>query len=100
MEDVKNQKQSSLCSNIDFPMQQIQKYPEETNVNSTFISVNENNEASRVFPFRATPSGNLKITPNQVRKIYSDVTRTFFQKCQLRSKRSIVVLGCFRVEEI
>ncbi|GAB1870020.1 Kelch-like protein 26 [Camponotus japonicus] len=66
VEDVKNQKQSSPCSNIDFPMQQIQKYPEETNVNSTFISVNENNEASRVFPFRATPSGNLKITPNQV----------------------------------
>lgn len=79
MEDAKNQKQPSSCSNVDFLMQQIKTYPEETNVNSTFISVNESNETSRVFPFRATPSGNLKITPNQVRKIYSDVTRTFFK---------------------
>ncbi|XP_072764148.1 uncharacterized protein [Anoplolepis gracilipes] len=62
MEDSKNQ--SLPCSNVDFPMQQT--YPEEINVNSTFISVNEINEASRVFPFQATPSGNLKIDPNQV----------------------------------
>ncbi|CAL1681888.1 unnamed protein product [Lasius platythorax] len=66
VEDVKNQKQSSPCPSVGFPMQKIQTYPEETNVNSTFISVNEGNESSRVFPFQATPSGNLKIIPNQV----------------------------------
>ncbi|KAM0731128.1 Kelch-like protein 26 [Formica fusca] len=67
VEDVKNQKQSLPCSNVDFPLQQTQTlFPEKTNVNSTFISVNESNEANRVFPFQATPSGNLKIIPNQV----------------------------------
>ncbi|XP_029169639.1 LOW QUALITY PROTEIN: uncharacterized protein LOC114939506 [Nylanderia fulva] len=57
VKDAKNQKQS---------MQKIQTNSEEANVNSTFISVNEGNESSRVFPFQATPSGNLKIVPNQV----------------------------------
>ncbi|XP_050456430.1 uncharacterized protein LOC126854072 isoform X2 [Cataglyphis hispanica] len=67
VEDIKNQKQSLPCSNVDIPLQQTQTlFPEKTNVNSTFISLNESNEANRVFPFQATPSGNLKIIPNQV----------------------------------
>lgn len=102
MEDIKNQKQSLPCSNVDIPLQQTQTlFPEKTNVNSTFISLNESNEANRVFPFQATPSGNLKIIPNQVRKIQQMLQQEFFfHKCWPRSKHSIVVLGCFRVEEI
>jgi len=52
-------------------MKQIEIYPKKTSIKSTFI-VNEGNETdsrNRVFPFQATPSGNLKIIPNQVRKI-------------------------------
>jgi len=48
-------------------MRPIQIHPKETSIKSAFV-VNEGNEISRVFPFQATPSGNLKIIPNQVRK--------------------------------
>ncbi|XP_018308699.1 uncharacterized protein [Mycetomoellerius zeteki] len=65
-ENTKGRKQSALCTNLGLPMKQIEIYPKETSIKSAFI-VNENNETdSRVFPFQATPSGNLKIIPNQV----------------------------------
>ncbi|XP_011705988.1 PREDICTED: uncharacterized protein LOC105461201 isoform X2 [Wasmannia auropunctata] len=66
VENTKDRKQSIPCSNLDLPMQQIQIHPKDTSVKSAFV-VNEGNETShRVFPFQATPSGNLKIIPNQV----------------------------------
>ncbi|XP_020293902.1 uncharacterized protein LOC109859768 isoform X2 [Pseudomyrmex gracilis] len=63
-----NQKYLAPRSNLDFVgPQQIQTHSKEkTSVNSAFISVNEGDEANRVFPFQPTPSGNLKIIPNQV----------------------------------
>lgn len=70
MESASNRKQSAPYSNLGFPMQQIsQTHSKKTSVNPAFISVNESDETNRVFPFQATPSGNLKIIPNQVRKI-------------------------------
>ncbi|XP_036143987.1 uncharacterized protein LOC105831862 isoform X5 [Monomorium pharaonis] len=64
-ENIKDQKQLTTCSNL--PMQQIQIHPKETNVKSTFIvNTHKGDQTSRVFPFQATPSGNLKIIPNQV----------------------------------
>jgi len=82
-------------------MRPMQIHPKETSIKSTFV-VNEGNEISRVFPFQATPSGNLKIIPNQVRKnlVLTDAILKFFQKYRSRSRHSIVVLGCIRVEEI
>jgi len=52
----------------------MQTHAKEANVNpqTTFISVNEGDEASRIFPFQATPSGNLKIIPNQVKRLRSN----------------------------
>lgn len=69
VESAKDRKQSTSCSNLDFPVQQIQTRAKKTIVDPAFVSVNEDSEANRVFPFQATPSGNLKIIPNQVRKI-------------------------------
>lgn len=68
-DDVKQRRQSTLCRT--FPTQQMQTYPKELG-NPTFISVNEGEESSRVFPFQATPSGNLKIIPNQVKRLHSN----------------------------
>ncbi|XP_071646943.1 uncharacterized protein [Temnothorax longispinosus] len=67
---TKKQKQStSSCLNLGLPIQQqIQTHPKETSVipkKSAFV-VNGIGETSRMFPFQATPSGNLKIIPNQV----------------------------------
>ncbi|XP_026826019.1 uncharacterized protein LOC105284947 isoform X2 [Ooceraea biroi] len=64
---VKQRRQSALCSSRAFPAQQT--HIKEPGINSTFISVNEGDEANRVFPFQATPSGNLKIIPNQVKRV-------------------------------
>ncbi|RLU21572.1 hypothetical protein DMN91_005945 [Ooceraea biroi] len=61
---IEQRRQSALCSSRAFPAQQT--HIKEPGINSTFISVNEGDEANRVFPFQATPSGNLKIIPNQV----------------------------------
>ncbi|EFN83269.1 Kelch-like protein 26 [Harpegnathos saltator] len=63
-DDARGQKQAVPCSNLSSLAQRTQTRPK--GANPTCISVNETNEASRVFPFRATPSGNLKIIPNQV----------------------------------
>ncbi|XP_032676022.1 uncharacterized protein LOC116846387 isoform X1 [Odontomachus brunneus] len=60
-DDARDLKRIVPCSNL---IQRTQTRPKE--VNSTFITVNEGDETSRVFPFRPTPSGNLKIIPNQV----------------------------------
>lgn len=68
-ENTKDRKQSTSCSNLGLLMQQIpQTHLKETGIESAFV-VNESDETSRVFPFLATPSGNLKIIPDQVRKI-------------------------------
>ncbi|XP_067210524.1 uncharacterized protein [Linepithema humile] len=66
VESAKDRKQLTPCSNVDFPMQHIQTHSKRTSVNPAFISVNEGDKTNRVFPFQATPSGNLKIIPNQV----------------------------------
>lgn len=65
----RERKPATSCSNLDFPVQQIQTRAKKTIVDPAFVSVNVDSEANRVFPFQATPSGNLKIIPNQVRKI-------------------------------
>ncbi|XP_014485723.1 PREDICTED: uncharacterized protein LOC106750129 [Dinoponera quadriceps] len=62
--DVIGRKQAIPSSNLSSLIQRTQSRAKEAN--PTFISVNEADEANRVFPFRATPSGNLKIIPNQV----------------------------------
>ncbi|XP_011864766.1 PREDICTED: uncharacterized protein LOC105560338 [Vollenhovia emeryi] len=64
-EYAKDQRQSAPCSHLGLPMQQIQARSKEANIKSAFV-VNKIDETSRVFPFQATPSGNLKIIPNQV----------------------------------
>ncbi|XP_025073382.1 uncharacterized protein LOC105424285 [Pogonomyrmex barbatus] len=61
VENAKDRKQSTLCSSNPMSI-----YPKETSVKSACISVNESDKTNRVFPFQATPSGNLKIIPNQV----------------------------------
>ncbi|XP_018339301.1 PREDICTED: uncharacterized protein LOC108746813 isoform X2 [Trachymyrmex septentrionalis] len=66
-ENPKGRKQSASCSNLGLPMKQIEIYPKKTSIKSTFANEgNETDSRSRVFPFQATPSGNLKIIPNQV----------------------------------
>jgi len=70
-DDIKQRRQPTLCSNR--ILQPQQTHAKETDINPpTFISVNEGDEASRVFPFQATPSGNLKIIPNQVKRLCSN----------------------------
>ncbi|XP_039306348.1 uncharacterized protein LOC105197110 isoform X2 [Solenopsis invicta] len=63
-ENIKDQKQSKLCPSLS--RQQIQIHPKETSVKSAFVNTHKSDETSRVFPFQATSSGNLKIIPNQV----------------------------------
>lgn len=53
--------------NLSYLMQHMQNHPPKDTVeNRGLIEVNSD-ESNRVFPFQATPSGNLKIIPNQVR---------------------------------
>lgn len=60
------QRRSEVCPNLAYLMQQMHSRPRERGDDRAFISVNNGDEARRVFPFQATPSGNLKIVPNQV----------------------------------
>ncbi|XP_076674694.1 uncharacterized protein LOC143372435 [Andrena cerasifolii] len=60
------QRRSEVCPNLAYLMQQVHSRPRERGDDRAFISVNNGDDARRVFPFQATPSGNLKIVPNQV----------------------------------
>ncbi|CAL7947435.1 unnamed protein product [Xylocopa violacea] len=64
--DCKQRKNASTYPNLSYLMQQIHPRPRERGDDRAFISVNDGDNAKRVFPFQATPSGNLKIVPNQV----------------------------------
>ncbi|XP_070528953.1 uncharacterized protein, partial [Cardiocondyla obscurior] len=64
-EDTNDRRRSALYSNLSLPMHQVQTHVQETDSKSRFI-VNKSVETNRTFPFQPTPSGNLKIVPNQV----------------------------------
>ncbi|XP_043254221.1 uncharacterized protein LOC122398442 [Colletes gigas] len=65
--DSRQRKNEAVCPNLAYLMQQMHSRPRERGDDRAFISVNDGDDDSkRVFPFQATPSGNLKIVPNQV----------------------------------
>lgn len=63
-------KHSVLSPNLNFLIHNMQTRPNDIN-DQTCISMNDIDESRRVFPFQATPSGNLKVIPNQVQFVYS-----------------------------
>ncbi|XP_078044683.1 uncharacterized protein LOC144474074 [Augochlora pura] len=65
--DDKPRRNNTVYPNLAYLMHQMHACPQERGDNRAFISVNDGDDGScRVFPFQATPSGNLKIVPNQV----------------------------------
>lgn len=64
--DCSQCKRETVCPNLAYLMQQIQSRPRERGDDRAFISINDGENSKRVFPFQSTPSGNLKILPNQV----------------------------------
>nr|XP_031840704.1 uncharacterized protein LOC116430545 [Nomia melanderi] len=60
------QRKNAVYPNLAYLMQQMHSRPRERGDDRAFISVNDGGDSQRVFPFQATPSGNLKIVPNQV----------------------------------
>ncbi|XP_043787863.1 uncharacterized protein LOC122712356 [Apis laboriosa] len=64
--DCSQCKREAVCPNLAYLMQQIQSRPRERGDDRAFISINDGENSKRVFPFQSTPSGNLKILPNQV----------------------------------
>ncbi|XP_076386689.1 uncharacterized protein LOC100877623 isoform X2 [Megachile rotundata] len=64
--DCKQPRNETVYPNLAYLMQQIHPRPRERGDDRAFISVNDGDDSKRVFPFQATPSGNLKIVPNQV----------------------------------
>ncbi|XP_066595951.1 uncharacterized protein [Prorops nasuta] len=64
-EEAPEQKQPAFSPNLGLLMQQAQTYTGETDEDGR-ASIKETEETKRTFPFQATPSGNLKIIPNQV----------------------------------
>lgn len=64
--NCKHYRNETVCPNLACLMQQMHARPRERGDNRAFISVNDGDDSKRVFPFQATPSGNLKIVPNQV----------------------------------
>lgn len=63
--DCSQCKREAVCPNLAYLMQQIQSRPRERGDDRAFISINDGENSKRVFPFQSTPSGNLKILPNQ-----------------------------------
>ncbi|KAK2583127.1 hypothetical protein KPH14_009152 [Odynerus spinipes] len=59
-------KQSVLSPNLSLLMQHMHSRPREIISDQGCIGMNESDESRRVFPFQPTPSGNLKVIPNQV----------------------------------
>lgn len=64
--DSSQRRSETICPNLAYLMQQMHSRPRERGDDRACISVNDGDNAKRVFPFQATPSGNLKILPNQV----------------------------------
>ncbi|XP_076278255.1 uncharacterized protein LOC143208067 isoform X2 [Lasioglossum baleicum] len=65
--DDKPRRNDTVCPNLAYLMHQMHACPCERGDDRAYISVNDGDDDSkRVFPFQATPSGNLKIVPNQV----------------------------------
>ncbi|XP_076380872.1 uncharacterized protein LOC117220794 isoform X3 [Megalopta genalis] len=65
--DDKPRRNKTVYPNLAYLMHQMHACPQERGDNRAFISVNDGGDGSnRVFPFQSTPSGNLKIVPNQV----------------------------------
>ncbi|XP_017788462.1 PREDICTED: LOW QUALITY PROTEIN: uncharacterized protein LOC108571007 [Habropoda laboriosa] len=64
--DCKERRNEAACPNLAYLMQQMHARPRERGDDRAFISVNDGGGPKRVFPFQPTPSGNLKIVPNQV----------------------------------
>lgn len=65
--DCKQRKNEAVGPNFSYLMQQMHTRPRERgDDHRVFIGVNGGDNSKRVFPFQATPSGNLKIVPNQV----------------------------------
>ncbi|XP_017766185.1 PREDICTED: uncharacterized protein LOC108555158 [Eufriesea mexicana] len=64
--DCSERRRETICPNLAYLMQQMHARPRERGDDRAFISVNDGDNSKRVFPFQATPSGNLKIVPNQV----------------------------------
>ncbi|XP_071856238.1 uncharacterized protein [Bombus fervidus] len=65
--DCKQHKNEAVGPNFSYLMQQMHTRPRERgDDHRVFIGVNGGDNSKRVFPFQATPSGNLKIVPNQV----------------------------------
>nr|XP_033329873.1 uncharacterized protein LOC117222334 isoform X3 [Megalopta genalis] len=64
--DDKPRRNKTVYPNLAYLMHQMHACPQERGDNRAFISVNDGGDGSnRVFPFQSTPSGNLKIVPNQ-----------------------------------
>ncbi|KAL2716917.1 uncharacterized protein V1478_012617 [Vespula squamosa] len=61
-----NMKHSMLSPNLNFLIQNMQTRPNDIINDQACFSTNDIDESRRVFPFQATPSGNLKVIPNQV----------------------------------
>ncbi|CAK9823145.1 unnamed protein product [Anthophora retusa] len=64
--DCKELRNEAACPNFAYLMQQMHPRPRERGDDRAYISVNDGGGSKRVFPFQPTPSGNLKIVPNQV----------------------------------
>ncbi|XP_015434239.1 PREDICTED: uncharacterized protein LOC107190037 [Dufourea novaeangliae] len=64
--DDKQRRNQTICPNLAYLMHQMHACPRERGDDRAYISVNDGDDSRRVFPFQATPSGNLKIGPNQV----------------------------------
>ncbi|XP_015176367.1 PREDICTED: uncharacterized protein LOC107066343 [Polistes dominula] len=64
--EEKVMKQSMLSPSLNFLMQHMQTSSKDITKEQVCFSTNEINESKRVFPFQPTPSGNLKVIPNQV----------------------------------
>ncbi|XP_047344829.1 uncharacterized protein LOC124947140 [Vespa velutina] len=62
-----NMKHSMLSPNLNFLVQNMDAQTRPNDINDqACISMNDIDESRRVFPFQATPSGNLKVIPNQI----------------------------------
>ncbi|KAK1133723.1 hypothetical protein K0M31_011517 [Melipona bicolor] len=58
------QRRNKACPNLTYLTHTRSR--EQGDVHRAFVSLNDGGNAKRVFPFQQTPSGNLKIIPNQV----------------------------------